>query len=98
MAQYQLNGWTKVPEDLFPDFQVEQGGLVLMVRPMAITKKARQVEAQKARGPIADRERMLGAGGPGVPLPSGAGQHSSARQFNHIRRSMEQIEIPTGDE
>jgi hypothetical protein len=95
--QYRANGWVAFDQEsassLCPGFEVEQGGLILMVRPMAISNKARKAEYAKARSPLQEREKMLGSGGAGVPLPSGAGQHHRARDTNFIRRSMEQIEV-----
>jgi hypothetical protein len=95
VSHYLRGGWTHVqPGDIEGINTVEIDGLKLMARPLEVHKKALKHQADLARAPILARERMLGAGGPGLQLPSGAGAHSSARNFNHIRRSTETLEIP----
>jgi len=91
--QLMANGWVPLDKDLFPDFQAERDGLVLCVRPQFISAKARKAAAAAARVPIEGREKMLGAGVPGVT----GGNHSSAIGFNRINRSVERIEVARDD-
>lgn len=90
-TQLQMNGWEPLCEEMFPGQDVFVGGVVLCARPMTISRKARKLEAEKARAPIVGREQMLGISG--VPGVTG-GNHPSALRHNRISRTIEKIEIP----
>jgi hypothetical protein len=103
-ALFTRKGWTPVhPEDFGGRFDgmftargdngpIQMGGLVLMARPIELTKKARAKDKAAAREQVAIKEAALGAGNlEGVTLDA---QHPSALKTNRISRSWERIEVP----
>ena len=97
MSHFYRGGWEHVPPGTFGIEVTEIEGMVLMARSAAVHARARKHERDLALAPIRAREEMLGGGGPGVPLASGAGSHHRARETNFIRRSIEQIEVARDD-
>jgi hypothetical protein len=103
MSNFERKGWTVVDvtdfDGRFDGMFMPKGasgpirldGLVLCARPMELTEKALREEKRQARERIAIKEAALTGGQ--MEGVSGASDPSAVR-FNHIRRSMEQIEIP----
>jgi hypothetical protein len=92
IARAQRNGWTPVEKGDIPGIDVvEEGGLQLMARPMAISKKARAIEEAEARSPVVTKEMQVNGNLPGVSLDS---NHPSARNYNKMRKTVERLEVP----
>ena len=101
-GHFERKGWTPVHQEDFDGRfdgrwmtkgqhgEINEGGQVLMARPLEISIKARKREQQLARDQIRIKEQALYAGDTGV---SGA-DHPSARKFNSINRSIERISVP----
>lgn len=102
--RFEIKGWTPVhPEDFDGRFngrwtpkgdrgEINYNGLVLMARPKELSSRAKARDRAAALEQIAIKEAALKGGAlDGVTLDAG---HSSARQFNHINRTIERIEIP----
>lgn len=105
-AQFERKGWTPVhtahdfdgrfdgrftPKGQAGECNVD--GLVLMARPLELTRKALDQDKRRARDQVRIKEQALYGGDIGA---SGA-DHPSARNFNHINRSVERIDIPRDD-
>ena len=92
VARHQKNGWVNVERgDIEGIEHVEEGGLQLVARPMAISKKARAIEEAEARSPVATKEMQVNGNLPGVSLDS---RHPSARNYNKMRKTIERLEVP----
>jgi hypothetical protein len=90
-ANFLKNGWTPVEDDTIPGVtKREIEGLVLCVRPIEITAKAKAAAMAAARQPILERQSLLTEG---VPVPGG--NHPSALRTNKINKTLERIEIPS---
>jgi hypothetical protein len=86
------NGWTFVePGDIEGIDHCEEGGLQLVARPMAISKKARAIEDAEAKAPVATKQLQVNGDLPGVTLDS---RHPSAKSYNKMRRTVERLEVP----
>lgn len=102
MAGFQRAGWTPVHTSDFDnmykgqftaadyDGYIKQDGMVLCARPIQDSIRARKREEAKARQVIALKEQAFTGGG----MDASGADHPSAKQFNHIRRSVERIDIP----
>lgn len=103
MSQFERGGWTPVYQSDFDgrfagrfmpaglDDIIKVEGLVLCARPIEYSLKARARDQRRAREQVAVKEAALTSGQ--MEGVTGA-QHPSAVRFNHIRRSIEQVEIP----
>jgi hypothetical protein len=97
MSVLRRNGWQAVQPGEIPGLDTTAiGGCVLMARPAVISAKAKARDQAEARSRITTMEQrhMLGDLGTAVTLDS---RHSSAKAFNHHKRSLERLQIP-GDE
>jgi hypothetical protein len=70
--------------------RVSKGGLVLMARPVEVTRIARAYEKKAARGAIDDMRRKHSDQGVDVSMPDG-GRDPVARQHNRHASSYERI-------
>jgi hypothetical protein len=93
VARHLKNGWVAVERgDIQGIDIVEEGGLQLVARPMAISKKARALEDAEAKSPVATKEMQLRGGDlPGITLDP---RHPSAVRSNKINRTIERLEVP----
>lgn len=102
--QFEKGGWTPVHQDDFDgqldgmflpkgaQGEINNGGLVLMARPMEIHNRAKLRNRKAANEPIQIKEQALRGGDlPGVSLDP---QHPNAIRTNRINKSLERIEIP----
>jgi len=104
-AAFERKGWTPVHQEDFDgtfngrwmprdaDGEINEGGQVLMARPLEISLKARKRDQQMARDQIRVKEQALYSG----DLPISGADHVSARKFNSINRSVERIAVPSDD-
>lgn len=102
-AEFERKGWTPVHQSDFDgqfdglfmpkgaEGEITQEGLVLMVRPAEMTRKAQLADKKKAYDQVRIKEQALTGGDIGVTLDS---RHQTAIGSNKINRSMERIEIP----
>lgn len=102
-STFERKGWTPVhPSDFDGRFdgkftprgaegEIIVDGLVLMARPMEITKKARLAERRQAIEQVSIKEQAWRSGDINTSLDS---RHSSALNTNKINKSMERISIP----
>jgi hypothetical protein len=90
------NHWEEVEPGSIPEIPtVRKGGLVLMARPRCVSEKARAQQQKDAREPLETAKLRAGEGDlPGVTLNP---RHSSARQFNHMRSTVERLNVPQDD-
>ena len=102
-SEFERGGWTPVHQDDFDgqfdgmfmpkgkQGEINVDGLVLMVRPEEITKKAHYKNRVKAHQQVAIKEQALRGGDLPISLdPS----HPSAVRTNRISKSLERVEIP----
>ncbi len=101
-GSFERTGWTPVHQSDFDgkfdgrwmpkgqDNEINQGGQVLMARPLEISLKARARELRAAQEQVRVKEQALYAG----DLPITGADHPSARKFNQVSRSVERIAIP----
>lgn len=104
-AGFEKSGWVPVhPEDFDGVFEgmfapkgakgeINKGGLVLMAKPTEMVKKSEIREKRKAREQIQIKEQAIYGG----EINAMGADHPSAKQFNHVRKSVERITIPTDD-
>ncbi len=103
-AEFEKRGWTPVhQEDFDGQFdgmwmakgapgEIKVDGLVLMMRPLELTKKAKRVERVKALERVQIKERELRGGNiPGVTLDSA---HPNAVRSNKMNRSLDGAFVP----
>lgn len=103
-ADFERRGWTPIHQDDFdgqfdgmfmPKGQageIEVDGLVLMMRPKAITDKAVQDSNLRARQAVVLKEQQLRGGDlAGVTLDAA---HPSALKVNTVGKSLERIDVP----
>lgn len=95
-------GWTQVhPEDFDGRFDgmfsprgskepIEVDGLLLVARPLEFSLRAKKADQMAAREQVAIKEAALTGGH--MEGVTGA-SHPSAVGFNHIRKSIEQVEV-----
>ena len=89
-------GWEPVPASRHPAMMpddnkyqiIERKGLVLMERPLEITEEARQIERQRARNQIRQKEAQLAS------APDGTLTRDHAQIKPKISKSYEPIPIP----
>ena len=94
MNQAQLNGWLPLqPGDLGIE-KVRLPGLILCARSVLLDKKAREHQRRQAEEPIRKVQQGLIEGVPGV---RGSDHPSATRGYNHIRKSVERLDIPRDD-
>jgi hypothetical protein len=97
IARHLKNGWQPVEEDDFPDITcVKEGGLILMARPLPITKKAKAIQAQEAVAPVTTLRKRAEGGDISEKITLDA-KHSSARAYNKHRSTWEKISVPVDD-
>ncbi len=102
-GKFEQNGWTPVHQDDFDgqfdgmfmpkgkEGEINQDGLVLMMRPKQITEKAQRAEKKRAYEQVAIKEQALRGGDIPVSLDA---RHESATSTNRINKSYERVEIP----
>ena len=89
------NGWVPVEKGDIPEIDVvEEGGLQLMARPMAISKKARAIEAAEAKAPVLTKEMQIMGGDLLSERGVMGADHPSAKAYNKMRRTVERLEVP----
>ena len=89
-------GWEPVPASRHPNMMpegnkyliIERKGMVLMERPMEITEEARQIERQRARNQIRQKEAQLAS------APDGTLTRDHAQVKPKISKSYAPIPIP----
>jgi hypothetical protein len=100
-SQAERNGWT--PVDPTGDFdgkfaylatvtggkEIRRDGLCLMARPKELSDRSRLAERMAAAVPMGEIHKKLHGG-----VDVEGGDHISARKFNHVKRSIERLEIP----
>lgn len=101
-AQFERKGWTPVHGEDFDGCydgkftpkgakgEIGVDGLVLMARPIELTKKAKQREYAAAREQVRIKEQALRGG----DMPVSGADHPSAIGSNRINRSYERLAIP----
>lgn len=101
ISKYTKGGWTPVFQSDFDgmldglflpkgvDEVIGVDDAMLVARPMAIHRKAREHEKKMARAPLAIKEAELGQG---INVPGG--NHPSATRQNRINKTVERIEVP----
>lgn len=102
-ADFERHGWTPAHQEDFDgrfdgmfmprgqEGEINNGGLVLMYRPMELSIEAKKKELRAAKEQLAIKEAALRGGDlPGVSLDT---QHESVR--NKVSRSWERIAVPT---
>lgn len=104
-AKFEQAGWLPVhPEDFDGRFdgmfavkgsqgEIQSDGLVLMAKPSELVKKSRVREQRAARQQVQIKEQALYGG----EINAMGADHPSAKNFNHVRRSVEAIPIPQDD-
>jgi hypothetical protein len=83
LMDFQQKQWVPVPQSRHPTRPVKQGGLMLVERPEALTKEARQEEMQEARDQIRTNVEQF------MPNDSGAAR-SGLRPTGGIRKGRAQ--------
>jgi hypothetical protein len=92
------NGWVPVEKGDIPEIlTVEEGGLQLMARPMAISKKARALEAAEAKAPVLTKEMQIKGGDLLAERGVMGADHPSARAYNKMRKTVERITVPDSE-
>jgi hypothetical protein len=89
-------GWEPVPASRHPNMMpegnkyliIERKGMVLMERPLEITQEAQQIERQRARNQIRQKEAQLAA------APEGTLTRDHAQVKPKINKTFEAIPIP----
>jgi len=104
-ANFERAGWMPVhPEDFDGRFdgmfaprgvpgEISHEGLVLMAKPTEAVKRSKMRDARRARDQVQIKERALYGG----EIDAMGADHPSAKQFNHVRRSVEPIPVPQDD-
>lgn len=103
-SEFERKGWTPVHQDDFDNQfngmfmpkdapgEINVEGLVLMMRPVQMTKKAEMADKRKAWEQVAIKEQALRGGDlTGVSLDT---RHATALNSNKINKTMERITIP----
>lgn len=102
-AAFEKRGWTPVHQSDFDgvfdgmfmprgaEGEIKMDGVVLMVRPAELTRKAKAMDRRNAEEKIRIKEAALRGGDLGTTLDS---RDPSALGFNKIGKTMERIEIP----
>ena len=102
LSKMTRGGWTPVHQSDFDgvldglfmpkghDDVITVDDCMLVVRPLEIQKKARQLERRTARLPVQTAEEQIGTG---IPNVTGS-DHVTATRGNMIKKTMERIEIP----
>lgn len=103
-ADFEKRGWTPVHQDDFDGQfngmwmakdapgEIKVDGLVLMARPLELSRRARLIDRRKANEQIQIKEAALRGGElPGVTLDA---QHPNAVNSNRINKSFERLEVP----
>ena len=80
-----------MPKGTKSGVEISQGGLVLMARPMELSKQSRAHEYSRARQQVRIKEQQITGGDLNTSLDS---RHPSALRFNKIEKSMERIPVP----
>jgi len=101
ISKYTKGGWTPVHQSDFDglldglfmpkgvDDVIGVEDAMLVARPLAIHRKAREHERRAARAPLAIKEAELGQG---INVPGG--NHPSATRQNRINKTLERIDVP----
>jgi len=102
LSKMTRGGWTPVHQSDFDglldgmfmpkghDDVITVDDCMLVARPMEIHNKAKTMERRDARRPLEISEDQLGRG---IPNVTGS-DHPTATRQNHIRKTVERIEIP----
>lgn len=105
-AGFERTGWLQVhPEDFDGVFDgmfaprgstdpINKDGLDLVAKPTEMVEKSRAAERRKAREQVLIKEQSLYGG---TDMNAMGADHVSARNFNHIRRTVERIQVPTDE-
>ena len=103
-ARFEKRGWTPVHQEDFEgvldgmfmpkgmEGEIKVDGMVLMARPVEMTRKANLADRRKAQDVIRIKEQALRGGDINTSLDS---QHPSALNTNRINRTMERVEVPS---
>jgi hypothetical protein len=102
-STFERKGWTPVHQDDFDgqfdgmfmakgaEGEINNDGLVLMARPLEMTKASKRKERAAALEQVAIKEQALRGG----DLPIGLdATHPSALRTNRVNKTMERIEVP----
>jgi hypothetical protein len=92
-------GWEPVPVSRHPEMMpenwsgnsIERDGMILMERPLEITREAQQIERRKALGQVRQKEEQIQG------APAGANSPFPARNKEGIRKSFSHEPIPIPD-
>lgn len=102
LQKFEKAGWTPVHASDFngrfdgiwttkgADEYVKDGGVILCARPLEISLERKNQEKKAAVEQIRLKEQAFMGGG----IDASGADHPSARQFNHISRSRERIDVP----
>lgn len=94
-VQLARGGWEAVPADRHPEMMpvgnyatIERKGMILMERPLSLTKEAKEIELRRARNQVRAKEQQLA----NTPEGTMTRQHDSVRPS--VRKSFEPVPIP----
>lgn len=102
-AEFEKKGWTPVHQDDFDGIydgmfmpkgapgEIKMDGLVLMARPIELTRRAQRRDKQEAIDRVRLKEQAWLGGDVNTSLDS---RDPSALKANRISRSMERLEVP----
>lgn len=102
-SEFERKGWTPIHQDDFDNQfngmfmpkgapgEINVDGLVLMMRPVEMTKKAEIADRRKAWEQVAIKEQALRGGDIPTTLDS---RHPTALNTNRINKTMERVVIP----
>jgi len=104
-GRFERRGWKPVPASRHDGLFMPKGfqgeinveGLVLMERPMELSREAKRRERMKAAEQVYAREAALRGGdlGPNVTFDT---RHPSAQKANRVSRSYERVSIPRDED
>jgi hypothetical protein len=94
-VQLAHSGWEPVPADRHPEMMpignyatIERKGMVLMERPLSLTKEAKDIELRRARNQVRAKEQQLAQ----TPDGTMTRQHDNVRPS--VKKSFEPVPIP----
>jgi hypothetical protein len=94
-VQLARGGWEPVPAERHPEMMpvgnyttIERKGMILMERPLTLTKEAKDIELRRARNQVRAKEQQLAQ----TPDGTMTRQHDSVRPS--VRKSFEAVPIP----
>ena len=94
-VQLARGGWEAVPADRHPEMMpignyavIERKGMILMERPLSLTKEAKDIELRRARNQVRAKEQQLSQ----TPDGTMTRQHDNIRPS--VKKSFEPVPIP----